>query len=102
MLDQALINLVRNAANALADTQDARITVNAYTDGKQRTVLEVQDNGPGVPEDLAEKIFIPFFTTQTQGSGVGLALVRYIMLSHGGKAVCDRNESGGASFRLIF
>jgi two-component system nitrogen regulation sensor histidine kinase NtrY len=102
MLDQALINLVRNAANALADTQDARITVNAYTDGKQRTVLEVQDNGPGVPEDLAEKIFIPFFTTQTQGSGVGLALVRYIMLSHGGKAVCDSNESGGASFRLIF
>jgi len=102
MLDQALINLIRNASNAMADTKDGRIMVNAYTDGKQRTVLEVQDNGPGVPEDLAEKIFIPFFTTRTQGSGVGLALVRYIMLSHGGKAVCTRNESGGATFRLIF
>jgi len=102
MLDQALINLVRNAANALVDTQGARITVNAYTDSKQRTVLEVQDNGPGVPEALAEKIFIPFFTTQSQGTGVGLALVRYIMLSHGGKAVYDRTEQGGAAFRLIF
>jgi two-component system nitrogen regulation sensor histidine kinase NtrY len=102
MIDQALINLIRNSANALADTQNARITVNAYTDRKQRTVLEVQDNGPGVPEDLADKIFIPFFTTQTQGSGVGLALVRYIMLSHGGKANYEKNELGGASFRLIF
>ena len=92
MVDQALINLVRNAANALADKQDARIWINAYTDSKQRTVLEIQDNGPGVPKDLAEKIFMPFFTTRTQGSGVGLALVRYIMLSHGGKAVYERNE----------
>jgi nitrogen-specific signal transduction histidine kinase len=73
-----------------------------YTDGKQRTVLEVQDNGPGASEDLAEKIFLPFFTTQTHGSGVGLALVRYIMLSHGGKAFCSKNELGGASFCLIF
>jgi nitrogen fixation/metabolism regulation signal transduction histidine kinase len=102
MLDQALINLIRNAANALADTENARIKVKAYTDGKQRTVLEVQDNGPGVPQDLAENIFVPFFTTRTQGSGVGLALVRHIMLSHGGKAIYHRNESGGALFRLVF
>ena len=102
MLDQVLINLIRNAANALDNKPGALITVCAYTDGKQRTVIEVQDNGPGVPDDLAEKIFTPFFTTQTQGSGVGLALVRYIMLSHGGKAACYRNEWGGASFRLVF
>jgi nitrogen fixation/metabolism regulation signal transduction histidine kinase len=102
MLDQAMINLIRNSANALEGGENAQIRVVAYTDGKQRTVLEVQDNGPGVPEELAEQIFIPFFTTQTQGSGVGLALVRYIMLSHGGKAVYYRNEQGGASFRLIF
>jgi two-component system nitrogen regulation sensor histidine kinase NtrY len=102
MLDQALINLIRNAANALAEVSDAMISVTAYTDSKQRTVLEIQDNGPGVPLELAEQIFIPFFTTRTQGSGVGLALVRYIMLSHGGKAIYDRNELGGATFRLIF
>jgi signal transduction histidine kinase len=74
----------------------------AYTDGKQKTVLEVQDNGPGVSEDLAEKIFPPFFTTQTHGSGVSLALVRDSMLRHGGKALCSKNELGGASFCLIF
>ena len=102
MLDQALINLIRNAANALAGKDKGIIAVSAYTDSRQRTVIEVNDNGPGVPEDLAEQIFIPFFTTQTEGSGVGLALVRYIMLSHGGKAVYHRNELGGACFRLLF
>jgi len=102
MLDQALINLVRNAASFLEDAGDGRIDVVAYRDLKQRTVLEVRDNGPGVPEELAEQIFTPFFTTRTEGSGVGLALVRYIMLSHGGKAICEPNEAGGASFRLVF
>jgi len=102
MLDQALINLVRNAANALEGADNGRIDLIAYADLKQRTVLEVRDNGPGVAEELAEQIFTPFFTTRHEGSGVGLALVRYIMLSHGGKAICERNDSGGASFRLIF
>jgi nitrogen fixation/metabolism regulation signal transduction histidine kinase len=102
MLDQALINLVRNAANALEGKENGRVDVVGYTDAKQRTVLEVRDNGPGVPDDLAERIFTPFFTTRSEGSGVGLALVRYIMLSHGGKAICERNESGGATFRLVF
>jgi len=102
MLDQAMINLIRNAANALENEPERIIRVVGYTDRKQRAVLEVQDNGPGVPAELAEQIFVPFFTTQSKGSGVGLALVRYIMLSHGGKAVCETNEAGGASFRLVF
>jgi two-component system nitrogen regulation sensor histidine kinase NtrY len=102
MLDQAVINLVRNAADALEGKNQAEIRLFAFTDGKQRTVLEVQDNGPGVSEDKLEQIFDPFFTTRPQGSGVGLALVRYIMLSHGGKALCQNNETGGATIRLIF
>jgi nitrogen fixation/metabolism regulation signal transduction histidine kinase len=102
MLDQVAINLIRNASDALAETPGASIMVSAYTDNKQRPVVEVSDNGPGIPEDFAEKIFLPFYTTKNQGSGIGLALVRYIMLSHGGTAVCDPNEGNGASFRLIF
>lgn len=102
MLDQTMINLVRNAANALEQVPDGHIRVVGYADGKQRTVLEVHDNGPGVPEALAEQIFVPFFTTQPKGSGVGLALVRYIMMSHGGKAVYESNETGGACIRLVF
>jgi nitrogen fixation/metabolism regulation signal transduction histidine kinase len=102
MLDQALINLIRNAADALSETPGAIITVAAYTDDKQRTVLEVRDNGPGVPEQLKGKIFDPFFTTRQQGTGVGLALVRYIMLSHGGTASYRENDTAGAIFRLVF
>lgn len=102
MLDQILINLIRNASDALTQTPSGNISVNAYTDSKQRTVLEVSDNGPGIPDDLAEKIFMPFFTTKKQGSGIGLALVRYIMLSHNGTAIYVANDERGSSFRLIF
>jgi two-component system nitrogen regulation sensor histidine kinase NtrY len=102
MLDQIVINLIRNASDALAETPAANIMVSAHIDNKQRTVLEVNDNGPGIPDDLAEQIFMPFFTTKKQGSGIGLALVRYIMLSHGGTAIYAPNPERGSSFRLIF
>jgi len=102
MLDQVAINLIRNASDALAATPAANITVSAHIDNKQRTVLEVNDNGPGIPDDLAEQIFMPFFTTKNQGSGIGLALVRYIMLSHGGTATYAPNLERGSRFRLIF
>jgi len=102
MLDQVVINLIRNASDALAEARAATIEVSAYTDSKQRTVLEVNDNGPGIPDDLAEQIFMPFFTTKNQGSGIGLALVRYIMLSHGGAATYAPNPERGSCFRLVF
>jgi len=102
MLDQVSINLIRNASDALVETPQANIMVSAYTDNKQRTVLEVNDNGPGIPAEQADKIFMPFFTTKNKGSGIGLALVRYIMLSHGGTAVYEPNDNTGSSFRLIF
>ena len=102
MLDQIAINLIRNASDAVAETSQANIVVSAYTDNKQRTVLAVSDNGPGIPVDQVEKIFMPFFTTKNQGSGIGLALVRYIMLSHGGAVMYEPNGDKGSSFRLIF
>ncbi len=102
LLDQAMINLVRNAADALAAKPAARITLSAGLDDKQRTVIEVRDNGPGIPPDTARNIFVPFFTTREQGSGVGLSLVRYIMLSHGGQVSYRPAAGGGSSFRLVF
>ena len=65
-------------------------------------VLEVSDNGPGVPDDMASKIFVPFFTTKEEGSGVGLALARQIMIAHSGFVTLGKSETGGARFSLIF
>ncbi len=102
MLDQVAINLIRNAADALDGTPGASIGVSGYIDDKQRTVLVVSDNGPGIPADMAEQIFLPFFTTRSKGSGIGLALVRYIMLSHGGTVLYEPGPEKGSSFRLVF
>ena len=102
MLDQALINLIRNASEAVANIDNAEIKVKGYSDDKQRTVIEVSDNGPGVPPEIIEKIFVPYFTARTKGTGVGLALVRYIMLSHGGSVNYTPGENGGSMFRLVF
>jgi len=102
MLDQAMINLVSNAADAVRDSGHGRIDVRAFMDGKQRVILEVEDNGPGIDSNTAKSIFVPFFTTKQQGSGVGLALVRYIMLTHGGTALYSSGRISGSVFRLVF
>ena len=102
MLDQAMINLVRNAGDAVRDSGKGRIALRAYIDSKQRVILEVEDNGTGIEPEIAKSIFVPFFTTKKQGSGVGLALVRYIMLTHGGTALYSSADGRGSIFRLIF
>ena len=102
MLDQAMINLVRNAADAVKDSGDGKIDIRAYIDGRQRVILEVADNGPGIDPETAKNIFVPFYTTKKQGSGVGLALVRYIMLAHGGTALYAPGRDRGSVFRLVF
>ena len=65
-------------------------------------IIEVSDNGPGVAEAIARKIFVPFFTTRRGGSGVGLALARQVMSAHGGFIRVAANEVGGAKFTLTF
>jgi len=102
MLDQALINLLRNASDALKKVKGAEVKIKAFMDSQQRVVLEVSDNGPGIEKDLVDKIFVPFFTTKKEGSGVGLTLVRYIILSHGGAISYRPGQKGGSVFRIVF
>jgi two-component system nitrogen regulation sensor histidine kinase NtrY len=102
MLDQAMINLVRNAADAVIESGHGKIRIEAFVDGRQRVVIQVTDNGPGIDPEVARTIFVPFFTTKKQGSGVGLTLVRYIMLTHGGSVRYLPAEDGGSVFRLVF
>lgn len=84
LLGQVLINIVKNAIQALAGRPDALIEVSAYKTEDERTVFIIKDNGPGIPEELMKQIFVPFFTTKEQGSGIGLSIARQIMRAHGG------------------
>jgi two-component system, NtrC family, sensor kinase len=98
---QALINLVINARDASKAGMTVRIT--AAREGAD-AVVDVDDQGPGVPPELVERIFEPFFTTKPpgEGTGLGLTLVAAIVEGHGGSIVVGRSPAGGARFRLRF
>ncbi len=102
MIEQVVINILHNAENALENADSPTIMLAASLNRRGRIVIEVCDNGPGISEAVATKIFVPFFTTRREGSGVGLALSRQIMLAHGGAVSFNNIETGGARFSLVF
>ncbi len=112
LLEQVLINLLHNAeqaiVNAIPPTLNPRVSLSARLNQMGYVLVEVTDNGPGIPDEIMSEIFVPFFTTKREGSGVGLALTRQIMIAHGGSvSVGVANESDdavgrGAKFTLIF
>ena len=102
MLEQLLINLLKNAEQALDTVGSPWVRMSAKLNRRGRIVIEVSDNGPGVSDELAAKIFVPFYTTKRDGSGVGLALTRQVMIAHGGTVSLAKTEGGGATFILTF
>lgn len=103
MMRQALSNLLRNALEACVDAKIApRVRVRGTIDlaaGVQR--IAVSDNGPGVPAHLGDKVFQPFFTTRGRGTGLGLALVQKIIVSHNGRIAVGTSADGGAEFSIV-
>jgi len=84
LIEQVLINLLLNAFQAVKGQKVARIELNALLDGRGRIIIQVGDNGPGISKENQEKIFIPFFSTKEEGSGIGLSLSRQIIRLHHG------------------
>jgi two-component system NtrC family sensor kinase len=104
-IEQAVVNLVTNAQQAMAATEvRGAITLTTLRGPQGEVVLEVDDEGPGIPEAARSKIFDPFFTTKPtgQGTGLGLWLVYNAVSAHGGAIVLGTTPSGGARFRLEF
>ncbi len=110
MIEQILLNLLLNAEQALIKIENeinkqsvkAKISLEAFLNVRGHVVIEVADNGKGIEEENMSQIFVPFFTTKKDGSGVGLALTRQVMLAHNGKVAVRNNEQGGATFSLTF
>jgi two-component system, NtrC family, nitrogen regulation sensor histidine kinase NtrY len=103
LIEQALINLLVNAIEAVKEVEHAKkIQLSAYISPNNKTILKVADNGSGMSEEVLDKIFIPFFSTRKSGSGIGLSLCKQIMMLHKGHIQVQSTEGEGTAFSLQF
>jgi nitrogen fixation/metabolism regulation signal transduction histidine kinase len=102
LIEQIIINLIKNAMHALKGRENGEIRLNAFYNKRGRFTMQVTDNGPGILPDVLDKIFIPFFTTKTSGSGIGLSLSRQIMRLHGGTITAHSKPEEETTFTLTF
>ncbi len=100
-IKQVISNLVCNAVEACANQPDKRVEV-TWGEDERHIFVEVKDNGPGMTEEVQERIFEPFYTSKSGGIGLGLALCRRIVDAHSGRIVVKSEPGKGTSFRLIF
>ena len=101
MLGRALSNLVRNAMQAiLANGKPAGRVIIRLARDDDYWVIDVDDNGPGIPESMRGSIFDPYVTTRSEGTGLGLAIAKKIVIEHGGTIAASSNSLGGARLRL--
>ncbi len=100
-LEQIIINLIKNSIEAIEGINGI-ITLTAFQEKNKNVILEISDNGKGIPSDILDQIFVPFFTTKKQGSGIGLSLARQIMQLHGGSISVQSESNIQTIFTLTF
>ena len=102
-MEQVLINLIKNAIQALCaedDGNDKIIDLRAQQNEKNEITISIKDNGPGIDDEALSKIFIPFFTTKKHGSGIGLSLSKQIIRKHNGSLNVKSSIDQGAEFTI--
>ncbi|MFD2573139.1 sensor histidine kinase [Spirosoma soli] len=102
LIEQVLINLLTNALDALRNVDQPELRLSGFRQDDGRAVMQVADNGQGIPEAMLEDIFVPFFTTKKHGSGIGLSLSRQIMHLHRGHIQVESTKGRGSLFTLTF
>ncbi len=106
LMEQVFINLLKNAKEAILNNKSNEGQIDLFVDcsgrGEGECTITIKDNGGGIPEDIREKIFIPFYTTKEQGSGVGLSLVRQIIQLHKAEILLEVDDQEGTTeFRIM-
>jgi signal transduction histidine kinase len=99
-LRQVLINLIKNAIEAMDNEKQPAIRIYVKRILHQVSI-EVNNSGPAIPPDILEKIFVPFYSTKPEGSGIGLSLSRQIISNHGGQIAVESEEGKGTTFRIV-
>lgn len=97
-LSQVLLNLLKNSMQTLEGKTDGTISIHAQQD--DRISIDITDNGQGIPPELQEKVFIPFFTTKSEGTGIGLSLCKQIIRNHGGHLAIQESQPGKTVFHI--
>ena len=101
LMGQVLLNLMKTAFYALRGRADACITLSAEQGATGKVLIRVRDNGPGIPPEIMNEIFVPFFTTKEEGSGIGLSISRQIMRMHGGNLKASSIAGKETVFTII-
>jgi two-component system sensor kinase FixL len=99
-IQQVVLNLIRNAIDAMADLPKRELAVSVRPAADNMAMVSVADTGPGISQEIADRLFQPFITTKPTGMGVGLSISRAIIEAHGGRIWVEAGESGGAVFRF--
>jgi len=100
-IEQILINLIKNAIEAISDRENGLIQLKAFQ-SEEGAIIQVEDNGIGISNDIIEDIFVPFYTTKENGSGIGLSLSRQIIQNHNGTISVNSAPGKGSKFTLKF
>ncbi len=103
LMSQVMVNLLKNAVEALSEQPSCKgtLAIRSTIDHEERIQIEITNNGTAIPTEVAENIFTPFFTTKTDGSGIGLAVSRQIVRLHGGSLRLKHNDEGRITFAVV-
>ena len=102
LIEQVLINLILNSIEACKESKNSKITLSATKNIEGNPIIKVSDNGKGISDEIIEDVFIPFFSTKKNGSGIGLSLCKQIILLHNGKIQIKSAVGKGTIISLVF